>query len=120
VLLYLPLLQHADFITSSSVNETQILVGAFLEILLAVSVAGTAITLYPLLKKQNQGMALGYVIGRAMEATIITVGIISLLIVLTLRQDFLTSSANPSVYEAIGKAFVGLHDWTFLFGQTSS
>lgn len=61
-------------------------------------------------------MALGYVILRAMEATIIIAGIISVLAVLTLRQDFLASSANPAVYQAIGKGLVAVHDWTFLFG----
>jgi len=116
LLLFQPLLKHADFITSSGANTTQILVGAFLEILTAFTVAATGIALYPILKKQNQGMALGYVILRAMEATMILVGLLSLLAVLTLRQDFLATGANPSVYQAIGQALVAVKDWTFLFG----
>jgi len=116
LILFQPLLRHDDFITSSSANETQILVGVFLEILVALAVAGTALTLYPVLKKQNQPMALGYVVLRAMEATVIMVGILSLLAVLTLRQDFLATNADPSVYQAIGKALVAVKDWTFTFG----
>jgi hypothetical protein len=114
--LYQPLLKHADFVTSMSASNTPILLGAFMEILLALTVAGTGIALYPILKKQNQGMALGYTIGRAAEGTVITIGILSLLSILTLRDNFLATNANAATYEVISRALIALHDWTFLFG----
>jgi hypothetical protein len=115
--LYQPLLKHTDFATSTGANTNSILAGAFMEILLAISVAGTAIALYPVLKKQNESLALGYVIGRAAEATIITVGILSLLTVLTLRSGYLVNvAADTGTYITITSALVALHDWTFLFG----
>ena len=64
----------------------------FLEALLAIAVVGTAVTLYPIIKRQNEGMALGHVAGRLIEATIIAVGAISLLAVVTMRQ---TSPERP-------------------------
>jgi Domain of unknown function (DUF4386) len=116
LLLFQPLLKHADFVTSAGTHTTGILWGAFFEILTALAVAGTAIALYPVLKKQNNSMALGYVILRALEATMILVGLLSVLAVVTLRQDFLTSGANGTTYQAISQALVAVKDWTFIFG----
>src|SRR5829696_6905278 len=84
--LYQPLLGDADYVLGAG-SDAGVRAGAFLEILVAISVAGTAITLYPVLRKQHSGFALGYVYGRLLEATLIVVGILSLLAILTLRQD---------------------------------
>ncbi len=116
LLLYQPLLNNPDFITSPDVNVTQILIGTILEIILAACAAATALTLYPILRMQNHSMALGYVIFRAMEATIILIGVMCILTVLSLRLDFLAVGGDQSIYQAIGKAFIALQKWTFLFG----
>ena len=65
---------------------------------------------------QNHSMALGYVIFRAMEATIILIGVMCILTVLSLRLDFLAVRGDQSIYQSIGKAFIALQKWTFLFG----
>lgn len=114
--LYQPLLNNPSYITSSNTNNSQIVLGAFFELLVAISVAGTAITLYPVLKKQNLTLSLAYVIGRAAEAMLITIGLMSLLTLLTLQHSFLLTAENASIYQTIEKAFVALHDWTFLLG----
>lgn len=116
LLLYQPLLNNPQFITTLAVNQTQILFGAFLEIILAASGAGTALVLYPILKKQNQSLALSYVIFRAIESILILIGVMCILTVLTLRTDFLAVGGDANVYQIIGKALVALQKWTFLFG----
>ena len=116
LLLYQPLLNNPQFITTLEVNQTQILFGAFLEVILAVSAAGTALVLYPILKKQDHILALGYVIFRAIEAIIILVGVMSILTVLSLRMDFLANGGDITVYQTVGKAFISFQRWTFLFG----
>lgn len=116
LLVYEPLTQHADFVTSATANDFPIRLGAFLEILLAVGVIGTALALYPILKKRNQAMALAYVAGRTWEAGLITLGILSLLVVLTLRLGFVPSQDDAATYTAISRSLIALHDWTFLFG----
>ena len=68
VLLYGSVLGTPDFIISSSADNTGVLGGAFLEVLLAIAVVGTAVTLYPVIKRQHEGIALGYVAGRLIEA----------------------------------------------------
>ena len=64
VLLYGSVLGTPDFIVSPTVGDTGVRAGAFLEVLLAIAVVGTAVTLYPIIKRQNEGMALGHVAGR--------------------------------------------------------
>ena len=64
--LYQPLLGDADYVLATG-SDAAVRTGAFLEILVAISVAGTAITLYPVLRRQHPGFALGYVCGRLLE-----------------------------------------------------
>jgi hypothetical protein len=117
VLLYGPVLGSPDFIVSATVDDTGVRAGALLEALLAIAVVGTAVTLYPIIKRQNEGMALGHVAGRLIEATIIAVGAISLLAVVTMRQD-LAGTTGPEATAAVtvGQSLVAVHNWTFLFG----
>jgi len=117
VLLYGSVLGSPDFIVSPTVDDTGVRAGAFLEVLLAIAVVGTAVTLYPIIKRQNEGMALGHVAGRLIEATIIAVGAISLLAVVTMRHD-LAGTTGPEATAAVtvGQSLVAVHNWTFLFG----
>ena len=85
--------------------------------ILAIAGIGTAVTLFPILKRQNEGFALGYVATRVVECTIIVVGIISVLSVVTLRQDLAgATGANAASLETVGTSLVAVKDWTFLFG----
>ena len=115
--LYQPILNDADYIVKASANETQVIWGAFCELILAFSVIGIAVMMYPILNKENESIAIGYVCFRLLEATIIIIGIISLLSVVTLNQEF-TKAVNPNVISFLtaGKLLITLHNWTFLFG----
>ena len=62
------------------------LVGAVLEMIVALAGIGTAVALYPVVKRQNEGVALGFVGSRTLEAATIFAGVVSLLSVVTLRQ----------------------------------
>jgi Domain of unknown function (DUF4386) len=117
MLLYGSVLGMPQFIVSASVADTGVLAGAFLEVLLAIAVVGSAVTLYPVIRRVNDGMALGYVAGRLIEATIIAVGAISLLAVVTMRQDLAgTTGAEATAAVTVGQSLVAVHNWTFLFG----
>lgn len=117
MLLYGTVLGAPDFIVSTTVDDTGVRAGAFLEVLLAIAVTGTAVTLYPIIRRQNEGMALGHVAGRLIEATVIAVGAISLLAVMTMRQDLAgTTGAEATAAVTVGQALVAVHDWTFVFG----
>ena len=81
---------------------------------------GCAITLFPVLKRQNEGLALGYVTTRLVECGFIFVGVVSLLSVATLRQDLARSRREFGVARPVGTSLVAIHNWTFLLGPTFS
>jgi Domain of unknown function (DUF4386) len=91
--------------------------GALLEILLAIAGIGTAVTLFPILKRQNESAALDYVASRVLESTIIVVGLISLLSIVTVRQKYAgVSGADSASVIIAGRSLVAFHNWTFLLG----
>jgi Domain of unknown function (DUF4386) len=91
--------------------------GALLEVVLIIANVGTAVALFPILKRQNEPLALGYVTARLVECTFIAIGIVSLLAVVTLRQDFAAAAGgDPGSLVTVGRSLVAGHDWTFLLG----
>jgi len=116
-ILYGSILTDSDYILKGTVHETQIHWGAFFEILTAFAVIGTPIALFPVLKKYNQSMAIASVSFRLLEATMIIVGVLSLLTIVTLSHEF-TNEVNPNnaSYLLAGKSLLALSNWTFTFG----
>jgi hypothetical protein len=114
-----PVLNDPGYIVGGPGNDTRVILGAFFEVILAIAVVGTSVTLFPIVKKQNESIALSYVCGRVVEAIVIVVGMISLLAVVTLRREFAgTTDANSAALLVVGKSLVAIHDWTFLFGPS--
>src|ERR687885_147315 len=93
--------------------DTGVLVGGILEVIVALAGIGTAVALYPVLKRQNEGVALGLVGSRVLEAATIFAGVACLLSVVTLRQAGAGAGALVT-----GQALVALYDRTFLVGQS--
>lgn len=118
LLLYGPVLDHTNYIIGGGV-DTQIAFGAFLEIFLAITGIGTAVVLFPVLKRYNESLALGYVATRVFESTMIAVGLVSVLSVITLRHDVGGAAAAGGVNLVLtGRSLVAIHDWTFLIGPS--
>jgi hypothetical protein len=72
--------------------------------------------LWPIVKRQSETLALSYVASRVVESPVITVGLISLLSVVTLREDFAGAGADAGSLTIAGESLVAIHDWTFLLG----
>jgi hypothetical protein len=116
LLLYEPLLKHADYILGAGA-DTRIQFAAFLEVILVIAGIGSAVTLYPIVKRQNQSIALGYVASRILESTVIVVGVVSVLSVVSLRQHIGgAAGADPATLTTVGRSLVAIHDQTFLLG----
>ena len=113
VIAYGPVLSDPNYITGAGA-DTRVFLGAFLELLLIITNIGCAVVLFPLLKRQNEGLALGYVAARLVECTFILVGLLSVLAVVTLRQH--ATSADAGSLVTAGKSFIALKNWTFLLG----
>jgi hypothetical protein len=109
---------HPDWILGSG-GHTGVLAGGFLEVIVALAGIGTAVTLYPVVRRQNEGIALGFVTARVLEACMIFTGAISLLSLLTLRQDLGgTAGANTAALVTTAASHVAVYNWTFLLGQS--
>ena len=93
--------------------DTEVIIGGILEIIVALTGIGTAVALYPVLKKQNEGVALGFVACRVLEAATIFAGVAFLLSVVSLRQ----AGAGAGDLVA-GHALVAMYDRMFLIGQS--
>ena len=116
LVLYTPVLDHTDYILGAGA-DSRIALGAFLEMILIVANIGTAVVLFPILRRQNEALSLGYVTARVMESVFIAVGLLSLLAIVTLRQDLAgTAGADAASLDTVGRSLVAVHDWTFLLG----
>jgi hypothetical protein len=110
---YGPVLTDPHYITGAGA-DTRVFLGAALELFLIITNIGCAIVLFPMLKRQNEGLALGYVAARLVECTFILIGILSLLAIVTLRQGGVGADAGSLV--TVDRSFIAIHNWTFLLG----
>ena len=92
--------------------DTGVVVGAILEMIVALACIGTAVALFPVVKRQNEGVALGFVGSRVLEAATIFIGVACLLSVVTLRQARVGAGGLVTA-----QALVALYDRMFLIGQ---
>ena len=110
-----PVLDDPRYIVGAGA-DTRVSFGAFLELILIIANIGTAVVLYPIVRRQNEILALGYVTARVMECVFIAVGIISLLTVVSLRQEAAAAGADGGSLIAVGESLVVLHEWTRQLG----
>src|ERR1700726_2343797 len=116
--LYGPVKHHRDWILGSG-GHTPVLVGGFLEVIVALAGIGTAVTLYPVVKRQHEGAALGFVAARVLEAGMIFTGVVSLLSLVTLRQDLGgAAGANAAALVTTSASHVAVYKWAFLLSQS--
>ena len=93
--------------------DTGVFIGAILEMIVALACIGTAVALYPVVKRQNEGLALGFVGVRVLEGTSILVGVATILSIVTLRQ---AGAGNDAA--VAGRVLVALYDRIFLLSQS--
>lgn len=111
IALYGPVRNDPNYIVGPG-PDTPVIFGGVLEIIVALACIGTAVVLYPVVKRQNEAVALGFIGARVLEAAAIFAGVVSILSVVTLRQ----AGAGPDAL-VTGQALVAIHNWTTLLGQ---
>jgi hypothetical protein len=109
--LYQPVLDHPVAYMAGAGHDTQVLFGALLELLLIIANIGTAVVIFPIVRRMNEELALGYVTARIVECTFILVGILSVLAIVTLRNQVAGPSEGTVAY-----TLAAIKDWTFLLG----
>src|SRR4051794_30414561 len=110
---YDPLLDHAGYVLGTG-QDTRVAFGALLEICLAVCGIATAVVIFPIVKRVNESAALGYVATRTVESIIILIGVLSLMSVVALRQDF-ADTGNAALID-VARSLLAVHDQTSLLG----
>jgi hypothetical protein len=116
VLLLRPVLNSSDYIVSAG-TDTRVLIGCLLDVVNALACIATAVAVFPVVRRQNESLAVGFVTSRMFEAAIIMVGVVSLLAVVTLHRDVAgTAGADPAALVTTGQALVAVRDYTFQFG----
>ena len=109
--LYQPVLDDPVGYIAGAGHDNQIFLGALLELLLIIANLGTAVVIFPIVRRQSEELALGYVAARVFECTFILVGILSVLAIVTLRQEVAGAAEGTVAY-----TLAAIKDWTFLLG----
>ena len=109
-----PVLTDPGYIVGAGA-DAQVTAGALLDLVNALACIGTAVVLFPVLRHEHEGMALGFVATRLFEAAVIVIGVVSILSVVTLRQPGATGD-EATALTVVGRALVAIRDWTFLIG----
>jgi hypothetical protein len=105
---------HADFILGHGATGPVVWASIF-DVICGLAGIGTAVALYPVIKRHGPSGAVGFVASRTLEASMLFVSALSLLSIVTLREDLAGSADTGSLLTA-GQSLVALHDWTFLLG----
>lgn len=111
LLLYETVLRHPASYIAGAGHDKQVLLGALLELVLIIANIGTAVVIFPIVRRQNEELALGYVTARLFECTFIVVGIVSMLGIITLREQAAGAAEGTIAY-----TLAAIKDWTFLLG----
>jgi hypothetical protein len=114
LLLIGPVLNDPNYILGAG-QDTRVLWGCLLDFVNALAGIGSAVALFPVMKRYKESLALGFVTSRTLEAAVIMIGVVSLGAVVNLRQD-LAGTADPTALGIVGQALVEVRNWSFLFG----
>jgi uncharacterized membrane protein len=103
---------ESDYLTAVATNENQVLIGVLLLLTMTAAIVSIPIVMYPILKKRNETLALGYVGARIFEGFFSAVNVISLLSLLSLSREFVTTaSPTGSYFQTSGALLLAGFDW---------
>lgn len=113
--LFIGSIYESDYLSTVSANGNQVLIGALLWLVMTTAIVSIPILLYPLLKKYNESLALGYVGARIFEGFFSAFNIISLLSLLSLSREFVNAAAPVTAYfQTSGALILSSIDWSSL------
>lgn len=107
-----------DYLVTVSVNESQVIIGMLIELAYGLAVIGIIVTLFPILKKHHETLALGFSGLRFVEAIGVMIYSLILLSLLTLSQEYAAAGfPDTSYFHTAGALFLAAREWTFLIGS---
>ena len=96
--------------------DSQVLLGTLFDLITALACIGTAVALYPVIKRQSEAASIGFLATRGFEGAVIVIGVVSLMAVVMLRQARAAAGTDASALVAVGQGLVAVRDQTFLIG----
>ena len=114
--LYEPVLTDPGYIVGSGGADTRIVLGAIFEVLTALTGIGTAVAVYPVIKRHSEAASLGFVTTRLYEAAVMVIGVTALLAIVSIRQDGVAAGSDPAATTAVGQMLVAVRDHTARLG----
>jgi Domain of unknown function (DUF4386) len=115
VFLQAPVLNDPNFIIGGAGLDTQVRLGALFDIVNSLTAIGTAVALYAVIRRQSPSFAIGFVSSRLFEGTVLMIGVISILSIVTLQQPGATG-AEATLLVSIQHTLVTVRNWTFVLG----
>jgi Domain of unknown function (DUF4386) len=113
--LFIGSIYETDYLSTVSANGNQVLIGSLLWLVMTTAIVSIPILMYPLLKKYNESLALGYVGARIFEGFFSAFNIISLLSLLSLSREFVNATAPVTAYfQTSGALILSSIDWSSL------
>jgi len=111
------ILNAPDYLSNVSANENQVKIGALFVLIDCVAVVGIGVMMFPILRKHNEPIALGYVGFRIVECAIFIVSVIGTLSLLPLSQEFVKAGApDASYFQALGTSLLAVREWAIFVG----
>jgi hypothetical protein len=117
VMLLAPVLDNPNYIISAGA-DFQVICGISLDLVNALAAIGTAVAVYWVVRRQNEGPALGFVATRLVEGTTVIIGVVCILAVVTLRQTVGGVGTDSAALVAVGQGLVAVRGWTFTLGPS--
>jgi hypothetical protein len=114
--LYEPVLTDPAYIVGSGEADARIVFGAVLEMLTALAGIGTAVAVYPVIRRQSEAASLGFVTTRSYEAAVMIIGVLALVSIVSMRQAGAAAGTDDAAMIAVGQALITVRDQTALFG----
>jgi hypothetical protein len=117
VMLLAPVVDNPNYIISAGA-DFQVICGISLDLVNALAAIGTAVAVYWVVRRQNEGPALGFVATRLVEGTTVIIGVVCILAVVTLRQTVGGVGTDSAALVAVGQGLVAVRGWTFTLGPS--
>jgi hypothetical protein len=110
------ILEPSKLLENIPKNENRLIISVLLELTLAISVMGIGFMMYPLLKKENESLAVGYVVFRLAESLLIIIASVCIMVLVTLSQDYNNGIWDAGDFEPLGILLLSIRDWSFIIG----
>jgi hypothetical protein len=107
-------LEESNYLVGLADKDVQVITGVLLLMVQAIAVIGIAVMFFPVLKRRNEGMALGFVAARTVEGLLVVAGAVCALAVLSLSRDY--GQTGDVGVEALGDTLVAAYQWIYLLG----